>query len=324
MYTSKSKIQRAWKLLVDYFAYLIIRSVAVVVEVLPSRHVRGIVRFLSWLSTDLLKIRRRVLEENLQIAFPEATTRERHKLIRDMWEHVFLLGYEILLTSRKIHETNWRHYVQLRGHHEVLRHILCGRPIILVTGHFGNFEIGGYVLSLLGLPLSSVARPIDNPFLDRFLSRLRSGAGQMLIPKVGATEAVDEAARQGKLIAFLADQSAGPKGCFVDFFGRKASTFKAVAILSLTHKAPVAVCYAIRRGGLFQFELRVVGLFDPARDLWPPHDVFSITQWYTRLLEEGIRSAPEQYWWIHRRWKEKPPHRAKKPTPEASNAKAAA
>ncbi|MCS7238583.1 MAG: lysophospholipid acyltransferase family protein [Thermoguttaceae bacterium] len=299
------------KLCVDFVAYLGVRLVATVAEVLSAESVRALAKFLSWLAADVLKIRRRVIVENLGYAFPAVTAAERQQLVRKMWEHLFLLAYEILLTPRKIHETNWRKFVRLCKHEGPLLDILRGRPLVLVTGHFGNFEIGGYVLALLGVPLYSVARPIDNPFLDRFLTRLRTAGGQMLIPKLGATEAVDQVAKEGKTVAFLADQSAGPKGCFVDFFGRKASTFKAVALVSLVHQAPIVVCYARRRERVFQFDLEVLGVFDPLRDSHVSADVPSITQWFTTVLEEEIRQHPEQYWWLHRRWKEQPPLRRK-------------
>lgn len=315
---------RPWKLLVDLMAYVGIRTVATVVEVLSPEAVQALARFLAWLATDLFKIRRRVVMENLAYAFPELPESQRQHLARKMWEHLFLLAYEILLTPRKVHQTNWRRFVRLCGHERPLAEILANRPVVLVTGHFGNFEIGGYVLALLGVPLCSVARPIDNRFIDKFLTRLRTAAGQVLIPKVGATEAVDQAVRESKTVAFLADQSAGPKGCFVDFFGRKASTFKAVALLSLVHQAPIVVCYARRRKKLLQFDLEVIGVFDPLGPHSIPTDVKSITQWYTSLLEAGIRQDPVQYWWLHRRWKDQPPSASCKTSSPLAGTKCAA
>jgi KDO2-lipid IV(A) lauroyltransferase len=301
------KEQKFFRRVADYLAYLAVRAVATLAEALPLQIVLGLTKFLAWLAADVLQIRRAVLEENLSHAFPKNDIQFRHQLIRQMWEHLFLLGYEILLTTRKIHETNWRNFVRLEDHRDILRVILSGRSVILVTGHFGNFEIGGYILGLLGIPPCSVARPIDNPFLDRFLARYRTASGQMIIPKKGATEQVDRLVREGRVVGFLADQSAGPKGCFVDFFGRKASAHKAVALLSLTQGVPLAVCYAVRGERPFQFTLKVAGVFDPTKPSSQIADVVSLTQWYNTLLEEAIRGRPEQYWWIHRRWKDTPP-----------------
>ena len=105
-------------------------------------------------------------------------------------------------------------------------------------------------------------------------------------------------------MAFLADQYAGEKGCWVEFFGRPASAYKAIALLALEHDAPVAVCYARRLGQPMQFEMVTEAMADPrdARD--DVGTVRDLTQWYTSQLEQAIRTAPEQYWWVHRRWKD--------------------
>jgi len=108
-------------------------------------------------------------------------------------------------------------------------------------------------------------------------------------------------------MALLADQHAGPKGCWVQFFGRPASAHKAIALLSLDHDAPVAVvCCQRRLERPLQFEMRLVAMLDP-RDLDSRGDgIRELTQRYTSRLEEMIRTAPEQYWWLHRRWREPP------------------
>ena len=106
-------------------------------------------------------------------------------------------------------------------------------------------------------------------------------------------------------MAFLADQYAGEKGCWVDFFGRPASAHKAIALLALEHDAPVAVCYARRRGGPMQFEMVSAAIADPhdvRPAIWAPS---ATSRSGTRASwNSGIRVAPEQYWWVHRRWKD--------------------
>jgi KDO2-lipid IV(A) lauroyltransferase len=183
------------------------------------------------------------------------------------------------------------------------------RPVILVTGHFGNFEIGGFSLGILTYPSNSVARTLDNPFLDQFIREFRESTGQFLISKNGGSPDILRVLNHNGLMAFLADQSAGQKGCKVDFFGKPASTFKAIALLSLQFNAPIVVCYSLRdtdeQGNFLpmRFNMHITGVFDPIN--MPPElqNVKEITQWYTHKLEEGIRQYPEQYWWLHRRWK---------------------
>ena len=129
-----------------------------------------------------------------------------------MWEHLFLLVLEVAHTPRKIHETNWRDYVRLTNEDELVRSLLDDRPVLIVTAHLGNFEVGGYVLGVLGFPTYTVARTLDNPYLDRFVNRFRGGTGQHIIPKNGGYDQIVEVLARGGTMTFLADQYAGPEG----------------------------------------------------------------------------------------------------------------
>jgi KDO2-lipid IV(A) lauroyltransferase len=299
------------KLVIDYLVYLLIRVLFCVVQSLSLRVGHTLARGLAWLFTYLIPIRRSLLHENIQTAFPEKTPEERQQLILLMWEHLFLMGIEIALANRKIHNLNWKSYIQLTGVLPLLSLLHQNRPVILVTGHFGNFEIGGFSLGILTYPSNSVARSLDNPFLNRFIKDFRESTGQFLVSKNGGAPDILRVLEHNGLMAFLADQSAGPKGCMVDFFGKPASTFKAIALLSLQFNAPIVVCYSLRKineNGEFEpmnFEMFITGILDPLH--LPPdiQNVKEITQWYTLKLEEGIRNRPEQYWWLHRRWKQR-------------------
>ena len=289
---------------VDYAVYLLVRILFCIVRSLSLRMGQQLARGLARLFTDMIPIRARLLEENLLTAFPNSTRQKRRTLILSMWEHVFLMGMEIAWASRRIRDTNWPEHIQLVGVLPLMSLLHQNRPIILVTGHFGNFELGGFSLGVLTYPTYSVARALDNPYLDRFIKRFRESTGQFLISKNGGSGDIIHVLENRGVIAFLADQSAGPKGCKVDFFGKPASTFKAIALLSLQYKAPLVVCYSLRRNNEpLQFEMHVTGILDPLALPQDIQNVKDMTQWYTRKLEEGIRDHPEQYWWIHRRWK---------------------
>jgi KDO2-lipid IV(A) lauroyltransferase len=221
-----------------------------------------------------------------------------------MWEHLFLLVLEVAHVPRKIHETNWRKHIKLRDVAPLMRQLISDRPVIVVTGHLGNFELGGYALGILGFPTFTVARNLDNPYLDRYLAGFRAATGQHLIPKNGGYDQIEHVLGNGGTMAFLADQYAGEKGCWVEFFGRPASAYKAIALLSLEHDAPVAVCYARRLDRPMQFEMVTQSMADPRHAGNDVGTVRDMTQWYTSQLEQAIRSVPEQYWWVHRRWKD--------------------
>jgi len=264
---------------------------------------------LAVLANDILRVRRRVVDENLAPVFPELTATERIDLARRMWEHLLLMGCEIFHAPRKIHRTNYRNFVRLERSREIVRNFLDPRPVLLVSGHFGNFEMGGFITGLLGFPTFTVARPLDNPYLDRYINRFRSANGQYIFSNRGSSNQIDRILASGETLSLLGDQHAGPKGCWVDFFGRPASCHKAIALFTLTSGAPLLLGYCRRDGKPMRFEQSIVGLIDP-RDEGPEvGGVKPLTQWYNRALEKAVRDAPDQYWWLHRRWKEKPPSR---------------
>ncbi|MDZ7620064.1 MAG: lysophospholipid acyltransferase family protein, partial [Patescibacteria group bacterium] len=221
-----------------------------------------------------------------------------------MWEHLFLLVVEVAHTPRKIHETNWRDYVSLRNSADMVRLLLSDRPTLIITAHFGNFEVAGYLLGILGFPTYTVARTLDNPYLDRFVNRFRGSTGARIIPKNGGYDQIVEVLAQGEAMAFLADQYAGEKGCWVQFFGRPASAHKAIALLSLEHDACVAIAATRRLDRPMQFEVDTPAWIDPRIVGNDVGTIGDLTQWYTSRLEDAIRRTPGQYWWLHRRWKD--------------------
>ena len=146
---------------------------------------------MAWLAADVLKVRGRVVEDNLLHAFPELTPEARRDLTRRMWEHLFLLAVEMAQAPRKIHWTNWRDYIDLARREVLVRVLFDDRPVVLVSAHYGNFELSGYVLGVLGFPSFTIARPLDNPLLDRFINEFRGSQGQFIFPKTGSAKQVD-------------------------------------------------------------------------------------------------------------------------------------
>lgn len=288
----------------DFLVYLAVRLVVCAAQAMRIETGAMLARGMAWLFCDVLKLRYHVVDENLSCAFPHLTPDARRRLARQVWEHLFLLTLEVAHTPRKIHETNWRDYVRLHGKAEFMRQLIGHRPTVVVTGHLGNFEVGGYLLGVLGFPTHSVARPLDNPFLHRFVSDFRGRTGQHIISKNGGYDEIKAVMGSGGVMAFLADQYAGPKGCWVDFFGRPASAHKAIALLAFEYDAPVCVTVARRLGRPMQFELRLFASVDPRDNTPTVGGVRELTQWYSTRIEEMIRCWPDQYWWLHRRWKD--------------------
>lgn len=295
--------------------YLAVRAALSLVQAFSLETCAAATTWLAWLAGDVLKIRSRVVEENLSIAFPQKTPLERGQIARQMWRHLLLMVCEIAHLQRKIHETNWRRYVTLPNRREWILAVSRAGPKVCVTGHFGNFEALGHVSNFWGFRTYTVARTLDNPYLDRLMARFRQSMGQRILPKSDSAGQADEVLQTGGILALLGDQHAGRKGCMVDFLGRPASCHKALALFALLNRAPLIVTTCTRGDRPLQFIMQMEALAEPATDRETYGSVEGLTQWYNDVLSGCIRELPGQYWWLHDRWKEIPAAKRRKRPP---------
>ena len=290
-----------------------VRLIIALMRAVSIETCRAVCRPLAWLACDVIRLRSRIIEDNLAAAFPTMARAQRHDVARQMWEHLFLMVCEIAQAPRKIHETNWRKFVAVHRKDDLIQAFLSPRPKVVVSAHFGNFEVGGYIMGFWGFPTFTMARPLDNPYLDRFVNRFRESMGQTIIPKHGTAELADSLLATGGTLVLVGDQHAGEKGVWIEFFGRPASCHKALALFTLLNKAPMLVSYVRRLARPMHFEVGLADVYDPARpgeeDL---SGVTELTQWYNDVLEDEIRRAPEQYGWLHHRWRDQLPGRQRK------------
>jgi Kdo2-lipid IVA lauroyltransferase/acyltransferase len=244
---------------------------------------------------------------NLQRSMPELSPARRQAVAQQSMQHLVMLGVEVLFTTRLIRLESWARHVVLEDMQNVMKLLLDRhRGLIMLTGHYGNWEILGYVLAALGFSTTSVARPLDNPYINEWLLGVRQRMGQKIIDKKGATDDVTRILHERGAVAFIADQNAGTKGLFVDFFGRKASTYKSIGLLAMEYKVPVVIGYARRVAGQFRFEVGTSDIIYPEDWQDHPDPLRYITQRYTTAIETFVRQDPSQYLWVHRRWKTRP------------------
>jgi KDO2-lipid IV(A) lauroyltransferase len=248
-----------------------------------------------------------VAAENLRHAFPGRFSFEQiDRMVRRIYRHFCGVILEIIQLPRHFNAYNWLKYFKIPPDRELVGWLLSGRPLLIVTGHFGNWEMAGYGLGLLGFTAHAVARPLDNPFLEEYLRRFREGTGQKLLAKHGDFTRMQSILDNAGIIATLVDQDAGARGLFVDFFGRPASTHKAMALLALEHQVPLVVVGCRKIGEPMSYELMVEEYILPEDYQTRPDAVPAMTQRFTSALERIVRTAPEQYFWLHRRWKHQP------------------
>jgi KDO2-lipid IV(A) lauroyltransferase len=269
--------------------------------------------------------------ETLGVAFPSMGEGERRARALEAYEHLFMLGLEMAFTPRVITPDTWAEHVQLGDLSGAARLLVAGRPCVMITGHCGNWELLGYALALLGFPMHALYRPLDLAPMDAWVRRTRERRGLRLVDKFGATEAIPSIMRRGEPVAFIADQNAGDRGLFVPFFGRMASTYKAVGLTAIQHGAPI-VCGQARRlvasrdarsaavedagatvgfagydgTGPLRYRIDVVDIIRPEDWEGRPDPLFYVTARYRRALEGMVRRAPEQNLWLHRYWKSRP------------------
>jgi KDO2-lipid IV(A) lauroyltransferase len=217
-----------------------------------------------------------------------------------------MLAIDVLYTPRLVKKHNWRYYSRFKTVERAKWLMQEGKGLLMVAAHYSNFEIMGYMLGLFGFNVYSIARPLDNKYVNGYLYGVRQRAGQKIIDKKGAAELMDTIASTGATLCFIADQDAGRKGIFVDFFGRKASTYKSIGLIAITNNVPIGVGYSRRVDNRFFFEIGVQRIILPEE--WQDKDdpLEWVTAEYTKAIERFVREDPTQYWWLHRRWKHRP------------------
>ena len=291
----------------DKIVYAVLRAVVELLHVLPLETLyAGAARVADTLFALSRKHRLRALG-HLRRSFPDWDEARIERVARASMRSLAYLGVEFLLITRRLSVNTWRKHVRLGNISQALRTLVQrDSGVIFLTGHFGNWEVVGYTMATFGFNSVAVARALNNPYMNAWAMGQRESNGLRILDKKGAAAEIDGLLAAGGAVGFIADQDAGRRGLFVDFFGRPASTFKSIALMAMRHEAPIIVGYARRLAPRFEFEIcadRVIaphewaGRKDPMR--W-------ITQEYTAELERIARRWPEQYLWAHRRWKHRP------------------
>ncbi|MFL5340103.1 MAG: lysophospholipid acyltransferase family protein [Gemmataceae bacterium] len=292
--------------LLDFIVYVAVRAAVCLFQALTDRAAVGVGRGLGWLVYVLDRRHRRVADDNLRHAFPHLDGPRRDRLVRTVFRHFATLLIDLARLPRKLHRSNAADHGDMSACRELFAAIAGGRGTLLVSGHLGNWECAGYGLGLLGHRTHAVARPLDNPYLDRLLRRFRENTGQRVLNKNGDAMLMAQILTGGGTLATLADQDAGPGGLFVEFFGRPASVHKGIAVMALKFDAQIFVAGLVKTGEPLRYRLEVEEVIDPRDYAGQLNAIKAITQRYTAALERLIRRHPEQYFWLHRRWKSRP------------------
>lgn len=272
------------------------------IRTLPHPAARSLGRVLGDLFWTAAGSRRRIAVDNLRHAFPEGDETACRRLARASFRHLGLAACDAISASRfdlvelcrRLTYEGWEHLEAARA-----------RPggFFGLTAHLGCWEIAAHVTGAYFGPLHAVGRPLDNPYLDRELAGLRARFGNLLIPKRGAARRILRALEQGEMVGLLIDQRVKPhEGIRVPFFGRPAVTTPLLAQLSLRTGAPVVPIFCFPEpGGRYRYAVRPA--LEPPPGAGGEEAIAALTRRYLEVMEEEIRHRPEQWMWMHDRWK---------------------
>jgi KDO2-lipid IV(A) lauroyltransferase len=289
-----------------YAQYYGIRGSAAALRRLSFERAGAIGERIGMLGYKPLGIRRAVVERQVAAAFPGLSEPEVARIARASYASLGRTTIETALLPTYSREQVLELVEDVTGWEHVERALAQGRGAMFVTGHLGNWELGGSYVAARGVPLEAVARRMENPLFDQYLTETRRRIGMTVIHDADAVRRVPRALREQHSVAFLIDQGAvGLASTWVPFFGRYAKTPRGPAVFALRLRAPLLFACALRQpNGRFAIHFEEVpveqtGTLDA--------DVDRIVASYTSTLERWVRRAPEQYFWHHRRWKHQRP-----------------
>lgn len=284
-----------------WIEYIAFQFISALLGVLPLSRVRRIGAFLGETAYNVLGFRRPVTRENLRLAFPDATDTEIEAIARESFRNIATTLVELLYYP-SLDEKDIRSTVEFGDDDVVVRLYEQGKGIILLTSHLGNWELLPIAVHLrTGIPVSSLYKPQSNLLIDRKIAERRIRFGTRIIPMGLSVRDVLRCLHDGEAVLMAADQSAPKESIRVNFFGRSTPVFQGPALFSLKTGAPLVLSHMVRtKDGGYRLQFLEI----PSADLSNTEDgIRELTKRHVAATEEIIREAPEQWMWMHRRWK---------------------
>jgi len=285
--------------------YGLYRGLTGLLGVFPERLAEAAATGLARLLYRIPDFRLKDTLAHLELAFPDNPPEWRRRVARASYEHLVREALQVLrLYGRGTAEIQRRTTVE--GLEPIRRAIEEGRGALALTGHLGNWEIGAASVAARGIPVDVVAHRQTNPLFDRHWIQVRESVGIRTLVNYDAFRLVPRSLAEGRLVALVTDQNQRARGVFVPFFGRLASTARGPALFALRADVPIFLGAALREPGWpprYRLRFRKIEVPETGdrREI-----VRELTRRHVTLLEERIRDAPEQYFWMHRRWKTRP------------------
>jgi len=290
----------------EWFAYAVVWGVVKLAGGLPRSWARAMGAGLAQILFALTPKLRKTAEFNLRLAFPQWTDTQREATIRGMVRSLGRMAAEFARMPRYTRE-NIQEIIVLDGHENFLEGQRRGKGVLFLTAHMGAWELSSYAHALYGYPLHYMARPLDNSRLDALVNRYRGFSGNAPIFKNESARAMLRILKDAGTIGILADQNTmREEGAFVDFFGVPACTTTGIARVALHTDAAVVPGYAVWDESLKKYRLRFEPPLELVRTGDAERDIVENTQRFAKVTEEIVRKYPQQWVWVHARWKTRP------------------
>ena len=293
-----------------WLEYAVARTIVGFLGILPHRVALFVSTRIARLSYYLLGNLRKVGYRNLEIAMPELQQPEREKLVKGSFESLGRVLGEVS-QFHKATPARLEHLIEFHIDHLLelyakVRH--QGRGAIVVTGHIGNWELFVFAFAAIYEPMSYLARPIDNPLIEEMTVRIRSRFGNRPINKTNSVMVASKILREGGILGILADVNAHPKeGVFVPLFGVPACTSTGAALLAIRTNSVIVPMCAVWDREKNKYVAIHGEIIEPAMTGDRKSDVAETTARFTAEIEKFVRAYPDQWLWIHKRWKTRPP-----------------
>ena len=291
---------------VHWIQYGIGRAVLALLGVMSFNGARRVGRALGRLAHTPFGVRRNVVERQIAAAFPNQDTATVDALSREAFGHFGEVVIETALLPTLGQQKILELFEGEEGFEGILDAKAAGRGIVLITGHFGNWELAGAYVAARGVPIEVIVRRMNNPLFDSYVTRTREGAGMIVVYDHDAVRRTPRAFKAGHAVAFVADQGVlGLASTFVPFFGRPAKTPRGPAVFAMKYRLPTFFVAAVQEpSGKYRCVVTPVEIPDTGdREA----DIDTVVARYTSILESWVRRYPGQYFWHHRRWKRQPP-----------------
>lgn len=290
----------------NYIEFVVFKFFVFIARLLPFKLSQRLGKLLGIFAYHFIPYRKKVALDNLKNSFPEKSHDEIKRILKMAYVNLFITVFEFM-SFTKLKADDFKKFVSFENFHYVEDALKLGNGLILMSGHFGNWELNAVVTGIaINKPLNIIVKTQRNRLVDAEINKWRCWFGNNVIPMEKAFRESLRILSSGGIVALLADQSASKEGLYVNFLGRPASTFAGPAVMSIRSRAPIVMGFAIRDKN-YSYRIVFERLdFEPTCE-GDDEKVLKLTQLHTSTLEKYIRLYPDHWLWFHRRWKHKPP-----------------